>query len=262
MPTLLTRADHLDGLRQAMLAFVRYADRAGLTAPVPTCPDWTVRDLVAHQGMVHRWATAVVQGTPATEANTATERNEAEGRRHPDPTQWLADGAIDLARALATSNEATTDLVFLADAPADPVDFWARRQCHETTIHAVDALSAALGRAPGADETWIGPELAGDGIDELLGGFLARPISKLRLDDPGILVVAPDDLDRWWRVEIGPEPARSMAGTGPVPDGDWQLTGTARDLYLRLWNRTGEAVTGPEDRLDWAEVTAVRWRRR
>ncbi|WP_425490128.1 maleylpyruvate isomerase N-terminal domain-containing protein [Nocardioides ginsengisegetis] len=23
--------------------------------PVPTCPDWTVRHLVAHQGMVHRW---------------------------------------------------------------------------------------------------------------------------------------------------------------------------------------------------------------
>ena len=28
--------------------------RAGLDAPVPTAPGWNVRDLVAHQGMVHR----------------------------------------------------------------------------------------------------------------------------------------------------------------------------------------------------------------
>ncbi|HEY8059487.1 MAG TPA: maleylpyruvate isomerase N-terminal domain-containing protein, partial [Acidimicrobiales bacterium] len=56
---------HLEGLREAMVAFVRYADRAGLRAPVPTTPDWTVRRLVAHQGMVHRWASATVRGLGA-----------------------------------------------------------------------------------------------------------------------------------------------------------------------------------------------------
>ena len=65
--------------------------------------------------------------------------------------------------------------MFLADAPS-PRCFWARRQCHETTIHAVDALSASLGRYPvAADASWIGTELALDGIDELLTGFLPRP---------------------------------------------------------------------------------------
>ena len=33
---------------------MRYADRAGLGAPVPTCPEWTVRDLVAHVVTTHR----------------------------------------------------------------------------------------------------------------------------------------------------------------------------------------------------------------
>ena len=55
MATELTIEHHLDGLREALVAFVRYADRAGLQASVPTTPDWTVRQLIAHQGMVHRW---------------------------------------------------------------------------------------------------------------------------------------------------------------------------------------------------------------
>ena len=62
MPTQLAPAAHLEGFRSAMVAFVRYADRAGLQASVPTTPDWTVRQLIAHQGMVHRWAAAILKG--------------------------------------------------------------------------------------------------------------------------------------------------------------------------------------------------------
>jgi hypothetical protein len=39
MSTDLPLAAHLEGLRAALVAFVRYADRAGLRAPVPTCPE-------------------------------------------------------------------------------------------------------------------------------------------------------------------------------------------------------------------------------
>ena len=41
-------------------ALAAAADEAGLEAPVPTCPGWTVNDLVLHMGEVHRWATAVL----------------------------------------------------------------------------------------------------------------------------------------------------------------------------------------------------------
>ncbi|MFF8914679.1 hypothetical protein ACF08M_15485 [Streptomyces sp. NPDC015032] len=34
------------------------AREAGTGAPVPTCPDRPVRDLLRHTGKVHRWATA------------------------------------------------------------------------------------------------------------------------------------------------------------------------------------------------------------
>ena len=93
-------------------------------------------------------------------------------------------------------------------------------------MHAVDALAASLGRAPLPGEVWVDPELAGDGIDELLGGFLTRPRSRLRCDEDALLVVRPDDLADWWEVAMGPRPAvttRRTAGEAPPDDADWEL---------------------------------------
>jgi uncharacterized protein (TIGR03083 family) len=252
VPTRLDLTRHLDGLHEAVTALVAYAGRAGLEAAVPTCPDWSVLDLVAHQGMVHRWAGALVRGErPADDAVAAYEQA---GRRSVDPLGWLADGATELARGILAAPDDLSAPVFLKDAPP-PRRFWARRQCHETTMHAVDALAACLGRPPEAGEVWIDPELAGDGIDELLGGFLTRPRARLRCDDEALLVVRPDDLPDWWEVALGPRPAltsRHAVRDEPPADPDWELTGGAVELYLRLWNRTHP----PEE---WRHLTAVTW---
>ena len=143
---------------------------------MPTCPDWTVRRLVAHQGMVHRWAAAAVRGErvepDAFEHEGLTHERPGRAGCARVPTRWWPRSRRP-TRTCAT-------IVFLNDAPA-PRRFWARRQCHETTMHAVDALSAALGRRPVAADSWIDPVLARDGIDELLGGFLTRNHSRLAL---------------------------------------------------------------------------------
>jgi hypothetical protein len=120
----------------------------------------------------------------------------------------------------------------------------------------VDALSAALGRPPHADEVWVDAELAADGIDELLCGFLTRSKSRLRTEAPGLLVVAPEDREEWWEVRLSPAPAVSARRTGPAPtDADWLLTGPAADLYLRLWNRGAGAVGVP----GWTERARITW---
>ena len=256
MPTHLTPDEHLAGLRAAVAAFARHAERAGQDAPVPTCPEWTVRDLVAHQGMVHRWAAALVRGErPDDDAVAAF---EAAGRATTDPVGWLHEGAREVADAVTEAPDDRAALVFLNDAPG-PRAFWARRQCHETTIHAVDAMSASLGRPPSAADTWIDPALAVDGIDELLGGFLTRPRSRLRCDEDAVLVVVPDDATDWWEAALGPRPAvvtRHATPYDAAVDPDWEVTGSAVDLYLRLWNRSEPA--GPSDE-DWRHLTAVRW---
>lgn len=251
---MTTLAAHLEGLRAAVVALGRSAGAAGLASPVPTTPDWTVRRLVAHQGMVHRWATATVRRTTAD-----PDRWEEEGRRAADPVEWLHDGAVGLVAAL---HEAPDDLaapVFLADAPS-PRRFWARRQCHETTVHAVDALSAALGRYPvAADAPWITTEVALDGIDELLTGFLPRPVSRLRSEDPLRIVVRPDEGERAWLVEVGPRPPVTTRLTGRVDvPADVELAGSAVALDLTLWNRSDEvSPTGDWDL--WRDSAQVRW---
>src|ERR1700712_1576422 len=166
-------SEYLEALRESLDSLVADARSAGLDALVPTAPDWDVRRLIAHLGMVHRWATDCIEGKRVDAA-----AYETEGLESGDPVIWLREGGLRLIKAL---KEAPVDLdtfVFLNDAPA-PRLFWARRQCHETTIHSVDVLAAKLGRFPTADETWGSAPGAVAGIDELLTGFMTRPKSQL-----------------------------------------------------------------------------------
>ena len=246
---------YLDGLYEAMVAFVRHAEQAGLAAAVPTCPGWTVRDLVAHQGMVHRWAAATLRGEEVPEP----EAFEREGLADPDPLEWLRDGAVALAQTL---NEVPDDVaapVFLKEPPA-PRTFWARRQCHETTIHAVDALAAALGRMPTPDEVWFDGELASDGVDELLVGFLQRGKSRLRVDPAGVFVVIAEG--RKWSLALSPDRAAVTTRSAAAGGGwsQWFLSGPAPDVYLQLWNRAVPPER-PRGKLpdDWRELSAISW---
>ena len=236
MPTTLTPDQHLAALRDAVSTFARAAQHAGLDVPVPTCPDWTVRRLIGHQGMVHRWAAANLRGR--TIESDATERA---GRRAASPVDWLRDGAIDLVAAITAAPDDVQTVVFLNDAPG-PRAFWARRQCHETTIHSVDALAAALGRYPTSADTTIDPAVAVDGIDELLAGFMTRNKSRLRSESPMVVGVVAEESPTGWLVEVGPGPAVVTAvPSDDVADRcDVRLEGPAVAVYLTLWNRSDE----------------------
>jgi len=244
----MLRARHLDAFRGAVDAFAASVTSAGLDAPVPTTPDWDLGRLLAHQGRIHRWTAGLLLGVQADPGAA-----ELAGVAAADPVAWLRAGAARLATTLA---EAPADLqapVFLADAPA-PREFWARRQCHETTLHAVDALSAVLGRYPRSDDTWIETDVALDGIDELLTGFLPRPQSTLRTDEPTTIAVLPDDADQRWLVAVSPQAPVTARGLGDE-DADVVLRGPAVALYLTLWNRSDEVSAEGLDL--WAEQAQV-----
>ncbi|MGN6161834.1 MAG: maleylpyruvate isomerase family mycothiol-dependent enzyme [Marmoricola sp.] len=248
---MLSFDEYGDAIGNAWTVLREHANRAGPGAAVPTCPGWTVRDLVAHQGMIHRWAAANIRGI-----SLDTEAVEAEGLQIVDQLEWFDLGARDLLQALVDSPEDLEAWFFLHDAPP-PRLAWARRQCHETTIHAVDAMAASGGAAPPAASTWIRPSLAADGVDELLTGFLPRPRTKYR-PAPVKLLVTATDTDHVWSVDLGPDAAVTIRE--PIDDPDATLTGTAAGLYLALWNRGNEVEATGEDVLTgWREQFQVRW---
>jgi uncharacterized protein (TIGR03083 family) len=254
MPTQLSLDDHLAALIRSGAALREAAATAGLDAKVPTCPTWDVTKLVAHQGMVHRWAAANLRG----ETDHDTAASQAEARAAADLLGWYSAGLAALVDTVRATADDAKAMVFLNDAPP-PRRFWARRQAHETTIHSVDAIAAMLGRWPMATDVDIDPALAADGIDELLTGFITRGKGRLHAAEPYTLLVRTDDTGHAWTVRIGDGPIVTRPGGNERPD--VVFSGTAVQLYLSLWNRADEITTdGRPDVLDqWRSQVRVRW---
>jgi uncharacterized protein (TIGR03083 family) len=254
MPTHLNLDDHVAALVRGGAALREAAVEAGLDAKVPTCPAWDVTKLVAHQGMVHRWAAANLRG----EKDHDTSASQAEARVAPDLLAWYSQGLSGLVDTLSATPDDVKAMVFLRDAPP-PRRFWARRQAHETTIHSVDAISAVHGRWPTALDVDIDPALAADGIDELLCGFITRGKGKLHSPEPYAILVKTDDTGHAWTVRISDGPVVTTPGELEPPE--VVLSGTAVQLYLSLWNRSDEMTTqGRSDVVDqWRSQVRVRW---
>jgi uncharacterized protein (TIGR03083 family) len=223
------------------------AEQAGTDAKVPTCPDWLVRDLVRHTGVVHRWAAAFVTEGYAS-YRPEGELPDLDG---PELLAWFREGHRHLVDTLTAADPDVRCWHFLP-APS-PLAFWARRQAHETAVHRFDA-EAARGGTP--DE--IDRHFAADGIDELLRGFHARPKSRVRSDAPRVLRVRATDVDgAVWTVRISQEPP--VTERGAAGDADCEVAGPAARLYLALWNRlplpdaTGDSTIAEL----WREKSAV-----
>ncbi len=222
----MTFEEHLAALRAQGQLFVAALSRVDAAATVPTCPEWTVRDLVHHQGEVHRWATAVVR---VGAAKPSAELGDFRGPLPADDelAGWLTDGLDALTDTLGNADAGLAAFTFLADAPP-PRSFWARRQAFETGMHRVDAESVTGAITP------FTSALAADGIDEMLTGFAPRPRTPLHAESPVTLQVAPTDSPSRWHLTISrdaPVTARHEA------EADCTVRGEASDIYLALWNR-------------------------
>ncbi|WP_055563049.1 maleylpyruvate isomerase family mycothiol-dependent enzyme [Streptomyces atriruber] len=226
----------------------RAAAEAGTDAKVPTCPDWQVRDLLRHTGMVHRWAAAFITER-RTSYRLGGELPELDGDTL---VEWFREGHATLVATLKTTPPDVECWAFLP-APS-PLAFWARRQAHETTVHRVDAESARGGSPSPMDVAF-----AVDGIEELLLGFHARKRSRVRSDTPAVLRVRTTDPreERTWTVRLSDEPPVTEHGT--TAPADCEVSGSAARLYLALWNRLPfPQVTGDRALASlWRERSAI-----
>jgi uncharacterized protein (TIGR03083 family) len=244
---------HIDSLQHDGDLLAETLTTVAPGAPVPTCPEWQVRDLVHHLGGIHRWAATVV-GEAQTEPVDRPLVELVGG--WPDDANlvdWFRSGHRALVQTL---HDADPDVACWSFLPApSPLAFWARRQTHETAIHRVDTQSAA------GEITPLAPTQAEDGVDEFLTGFAARR-RRWPWDEPQRLLLRAVDTDREWRVQIGPERV-AVADRADEWTIDCAVEATASDLMLLLWNRVLPeelAVRGDSDLLaSWRELVLVRW---
>ncbi|MET7389185.1 maleylpyruvate isomerase family mycothiol-dependent enzyme [Streptomyces sp. NPDC005529] len=246
-------AEHVETLDREGRLLLAAAEAAGVDAKVATCPEWQIRDLVRHTGMVHRWATAfVAEGHTSYHPDGGLPDLDGD-----DLLAWFREGHGRLVETLAG---ASPDLECWSFLPAPSgLAFWARRQAHETTVHRIDAASAR-----GGEPDPVAPEFAVDGIDELLLGFHGRPKSRVRSEEPRVLrVTATDVPTAVWTVRLSDQAPVSdrAASTADAPPADCELAGPAALLYLALWNRAPfPSVTGDASLAAlWREKSGITW---
>lgn len=240
---------HIETESQRFLSAVTTAvggDGAALAVSVPTCPDWSLADLVWHLTEVqHFWSHIVGRGL--------------DGPQSYDRPTRPSDGEL-----IDTLSQAGTDLLAALDGKPDDHSCWSwyegggsvgwvrRRQAHEALIHRVDAESVGGRYAP------IDEELGADGVDEMLRIMLdVGELPTWATFDPEPAPVVLDVGDRQWSLHLGrftgtpPDgepldlPALSVGPDGAVPSEPAPVTvisGRASDLDRWLW---GRGTVGP-----------------
>ncbi|MGW0186720.1 maleylpyruvate isomerase family mycothiol-dependent enzyme [Streptomyces sp. NPDC003362] len=246
--SVVTPVDHRGEVAAETARFVAAVRGADLATAVPSCPGWTLADLVKHTGSVQRWFSALlrarIQEPPRTREVDLRLPGQEDGY-----ADWLAESATVAADAFAATDP---DFPMWAWGVDQHARFWARRMLFETLLHRADA-ELALGLRPVIDRP-----VAVDGIDEFLvnlpfAAFFAPKVADLRGPDRTIRFRTTDG-DDTWLVRLRPD-GFGLDTSRPAPDtADATVRGTAADLLLLVYGRLpyeadGLAHEGDEDLL-------------
>jgi uncharacterized protein (TIGR03083 family) len=228
MPTP-TFADLLKLIEDRSAALRAAAGQAGPDARVPGCPDWSVRDLVAHLGEVQRFWAAVVTAGPA--AGPPGEDQVPDRKPGDDLIGWSAAATDELVRALAEAGPGRSCWTWWPESGA-PTDSGAvaRHQVQEAAVHAFDAQEAAGRPEP------LPADVAADGVGEFLTVGMATMGAWPH--EAGRVALAADG-GPTWLVDLGTAGARAteeITGTGAAAAAA-RVRGSASDIVLTLYGR-------------------------
>ncbi|CAM4375803.1 putative Actinobacterial protein [Mycobacterium basiliense] len=151
--------DHTAAFLEENRAFAELIRDADPSVSVPTCPGWTVKQLVRHVGRGDLWAAQLIIEC----ADQFLDPRTVEGGKPPVDSDgvisWLRGGAQRLVDAVERTGMETPVWTFLGSRPAY---WWIRRRLHEVVVHRADAAIAT------GSEFTLDPDVAADGISEFL----------------------------------------------------------------------------------------------
>ncbi|MCX4961001.1 maleylpyruvate isomerase family mycothiol-dependent enzyme [Streptomyces virginiae] len=227
--------DHVERLvifRTETAAFEKAVRRAfdlGEPVPaVPSCPGWSVTDLVRHLGGVHRYLGHVLRErltVPPDPAGLAL----PEPPHGPDAlTDWFVQGARELAELFRELGPDTTVWTWSAEQTSG---FWLRMQLIELAVHRWDAESATGTPGP------LDPAVAADAVTQTIE-VMAPARRGWQQAPPGAgeryRFRRTDGSDSWTVLFSGDQVLLEAGSTAPA---DVEAAGTACDLALFLWRR-------------------------
>jgi uncharacterized protein (TIGR03083 family) len=210
---------------------------AGWSVPVPTCPGWTLLQLLRHVGRGDRWAAQIIADRADTSLDPRLVRDGKPPADVPGAIRWLSQSPQVLLAAVEAIGPGSEVSTFVGPRPAA---WWTRRRLHEATVHRADA-AIALG-APYE----LSAELAADGISE----WLERLADEQALGKPpslpagtSLTLRATDRhlADSAWTVFGGATGVHWVARPGIA---DLTVSGPTTDLLLALLRRHPAEATG------------------
>jgi len=214
----LAHERYLEAIEKESAALLDAA-RGNLDTHVPTCPEWSMSDLLGHLGEVHRFWNEMA-------ARALTNPRDTEDHDPPegvDLIEWFGEGPGLLVGTLA---DADLEQPMWSWSPVKKVGFVPRRMAQETAVHRWDAQNAV------GDPSEIDADLAADGIDELM--YVWLPAQNPLEEPPKTSVhVHTTDADGEWLAVLDKEPVV----TREHAKGDVALRGPASDVLLFLWDR-------------------------
>lgn len=256
--TRLAPARYLDHLHRESARFRAVLTDADPDARVPSCPDWTVADLLRHLTEVqHFWAHCVMRRPAAPDP----EQGWGEPPRQDGHAHMLAyfDDVSSMLQSALTGLDPREPAWTWSDDQT--VGFVLRRQTHEALIHRLDAEIAS------GQPSRLDPLLATDGVHEALDVMYGEQPSWgtfTPTDDHVCVRVRDTNTQIWVQLGhfIGTDPDDGTRHDGPhlrvvaAPDDEpaLALTGDAGELDAWLWHR------GNANGLDWAGDDDVRRR--
>lgn len=243
------KAYWLAALRQeaAALRLAAISDGA-LDATVPSCPGWTVTDILRHTGADLRWlATHLLRGVTSEPDGPQTEGQ-------PDGAALLPWWDESLSLGLTALDSVDPELPAWHWAAQPKVaGFWHRRYAHELAIHRWDA-QVAVGLPEPVDAT-----LAVDGVAEVLECWLPSGPIREHGDD-GVIQLIADDSEEGWQIRVRGDGVSLLDTATLLPEErevEAQASGSASDLMLAMYGRVPFdvlKVSGRETLLDALRV--------
>jgi len=216
-------AEHVEALERETAAFAKALMRADADAHVPTCPEWTVRDLAKHHGTgMGFWTHVLCEGT-------GRPKPEIQEEPGPAPALWFTQIAGLLIAELKATSPDTEVWTWSPDDHS--AGFAARRITHETAVHRYDAQTAAGKTEP------IDASLAADGIEEIFEMVSHWPDvneEAEKVTGEGQTLHLHSAEGNEWLIAMNPD---RLEVSREHAKGDLALKGAVSDLELLLYDR-------------------------